>query len=134
AIRPDSAGAAAARVEHVVIGTGINVAAAPPPGAPGYASACLRDLGDARDVPAVLQAYLAALAVRLAQWRQGFAAVRAAWLARAAWLGELVAVSQGGERIEGRFAGLDEDGALLLQPPGGPQRRIVSGEVFRPAA
>ncbi len=120
-------------VEHVVIGTGINVMVAPAAGATSYAAASLRDRGDARDAPAVLQAYLTALAARLAQWRQGFAGTRADWLARAAWLGETVAVSQGDERIEGRFAGLDADGALLLEPPGGPPRRIVSGEVFRPS-
>jgi BirA family biotin operon repressor/biotin-[acetyl-CoA-carboxylase] ligase len=120
-------------VDHVVIGTGINVAVAPPAGATSFAAASLRDCGDARDGPAVLQAYLAALAARLAQWREGFTGTRADWLARAAWLGETVAVSQGDQRIEGRFAGLDADGALLLEPPGGPARRIVSGEVFRPA-
>ena len=120
-------------VEHVVIGTGINVTAAPPASATSYAAASLRDRGDAREAPAVLGAYLVSLAARLEQWRQGFAGIRADWLARAAWLGETVAVSQGDERIEGCFAGLDADGALLLEPPGGPPRRIVSGEVFRPA-
>ena len=119
-------------VEHVVIGTGINVTVAPPAGSTSYAAASLRDCGDVRDAPAVLQAYVAALAARLAQWRAGFAGIRADWLTRAAWLGETVAVSQGGQRIEGRFAGLDADGALLLEPPGGTPRRIVSGEVFRP--
>jgi BirA family biotin operon repressor/biotin-[acetyl-CoA-carboxylase] ligase len=121
------------RVEHVVIGTGINVASAPPAAAASYPTASLRELGDTRAAPAVLGAYLTALAARLAQWRRDFGATRADWLARAAWLGERVAVSQGHERVEGRFAGLDADGALLLQPDGGEPRRIVSGEVFRPA-
>jgi BirA family biotin operon repressor/biotin-[acetyl-CoA-carboxylase] ligase len=128
----ESAVGADGRVEHVVIGTGINVAVPPPAGVASYAAACLHDLGDARDAPAVLQAYLAALSARLAQWRQGFDGTRADWLARAAWLGDRVAVSQGDTRIEGRFAGLDADGALLLEPSDGPPRRIVSGEVFRP--
>ncbi|HEX2892214.1 biotin--[acetyl-CoA-carboxylase] ligase [Vineibacter terrae] len=128
----ESAMAADGSVEHVVIGTGINVAVPPPAGVATYAAACLHDLGDRRDAPEVLHAYLAALAVRLAQWRQGFDGTRADWLARAAWLGERVAVSQGEIRIEGRFAGLDADGALLLEPSDGPPRRIVSGEVFRP--
>jgi BirA family biotin operon repressor/biotin-[acetyl-CoA-carboxylase] ligase len=118
-------------VEHVVIGTGINVTVAPQAGAAAYAAASLRDLGDAREAPAVLQAYLTALAARIVQWREGFAGTRADWLARAAWLGESVTVSQGDERIEGRFAGLDADGALLLEGEGGRTRRIVSGEVFR---
>lgn len=120
-------------VGHVVIGTGINVAVAPPAGATPYAAASLQQLGDARNVAEVLQAYVTALAARLAQWRAGFAGIRADWLARAAWLGEMVAISQGEERIAGRFTGLDADGALLLQPPGGPPRRIVSGELLRPA-
>lgn len=128
----ESAVGADGMVEHVVIGTGINVTVPPPAGVVTYAAACLRDLGDTRDVPAVLQAYLAALSARLVQWRHDFGGTRADWLARAAWLGETVAVSQGDTRIEGRFAGLDADGALLLEPPGGPPRRIVSGEVFRP--
>lgn len=129
----ESAVSADGRVEHVVIGTGINVAAAPPTTAASYPTASLHDLGDGRDAPAVLRAYLQALAARLQQWRQGFTGTRADWLSRAAWLGERVAVSLGHERVEGRFAGLDVDGALLLQPDGGDVRRIVSGEVFRPA-
>ncbi|HJQ60156.1 MAG TPA: biotin--[acetyl-CoA-carboxylase] ligase [Vineibacter sp.] len=119
-------------VDHVVIGTGINVQSAPPAAVANFPAACLRELGDGRDASAVLMAYLAALGHRLDQWRAGFAATRADWLARAAWLGERVAVTQGQDRIAGRFAGLDDDGALLLQPDGGAQRRIVSGEVFRP--
>jgi BirA family biotin operon repressor/biotin-[acetyl-CoA-carboxylase] ligase len=129
----ESAIGAGGDVQHVVIGTGINVAFAPAATATGYAAASLQALGDRRDALAILQAYLAALAVRVAQWRDGFAGTRADWLARAAWLGEQVSVSQGDERVTGRFTGLDADGALLLEPPDGPSRRIVSGEVFRPA-
>ncbi len=128
----ESAVGADGTVDHVVIGTGINVAVPPPAGVATYTAACLHDLGDPRGAPVVLQAYLTALAARLAQWRQGFEGTRADWVARAAWLGEMVAVSQGETRIEGRFAGLDADGALLLEPADGPPRRIVSGEVFRP--
>jgi BirA family biotin operon repressor/biotin-[acetyl-CoA-carboxylase] ligase len=127
----ESAVGAGGLVEHVVIGTGINVAAAPPTGPATYRAASLRDLGDGRDAPVVLQAYLAALSARLAQWREGFAGTRADWLARAAWLGETVTVSRGEERIEGRFAGLDDGGGLLLEESGGRTRRVVSGEVFR---
>ena len=34
-----------------------------------------------------------------------------------------------GEEASGRFAGLDEDGALLLED-GGTRRRIGAGDVF----
>lgn len=63
---------------------------------------------------------------------QGFAAIRAAWLARARGLDQAIRVRLPGETLEGRFAGLDSDGALLLDRPDG-RRRIASGEVF-PAA
>ena len=75
-----------------------------------------------------------ALAARLAQWRRdGFAAVRAAWLERAGPLGETVDVRLGEELVSGRFGGVDGEGALLLDTPAGP-RRIVSGELLGQAA
>ncbi|QQS12785.1 MAG: biotin--[acetyl-CoA-carboxylase] ligase [Rhodospirillales bacterium] len=121
-------------VAHVVVGVGINVEAGPAVTAGGYPAAALRALGDGRTVAELLGAYIAALAARVAQWRAGFAGTRADWLARAAWLGDTVEVTVGTERLSGRFAGLDDDGALLLQPPLGAARRIVAGEVFRPSA
>ena len=71
---------------------------------------------------------------RYRQWDEGagFAAIRDAWLARARGVGQPIRVRLPGETLEGRFAGLDSDGALLLDRPDG-RRRIASGEVF-PAA
>jgi BirA family biotin operon repressor/biotin-[acetyl-CoA-carboxylase] ligase len=34
--------------------------------------------------------------------------------------------------LTGRFAGLDDDGALLLDQEGGSLRRILAGDVFFP--
>ena len=71
-----------------------------------------------------------AMAARLAQWRDaGFAAIRAAWLDRAAGLGETIRVTQGDGAIEGRFEGLDAAGRLVLSRPDGTVR-IDSGDVF----
>ena len=65
--------------------------------------------------------------------RDGFAPVRAAWLAKAGPLGAEVDVRLGDELVRGRFAGLDREGALLLETAAGP-RKIVSGELLGRAA
>ena len=62
-------------------------------------------------------------------WTQhGFGPVRAAWLRHAHLLGETMELRVGASLVRGRFAGLDEDGALLLDAPDG-RRRITAGEV-----
>jgi BirA family transcriptional regulator, biotin operon repressor / biotin---[acetyl-CoA-carboxylase] ligase len=75
------------------------------------------------------------LATHFAHWRQvwardGFAPIRTAWLARAAGLGQRMVARLGTEAPEGHFAGLAEDGALLLQLDDGQLRPIHAGEVF----
>jgi BirA family biotin operon repressor/biotin-[acetyl-CoA-carboxylase] ligase len=72
---------------------------------------------------------LAALANWLAIWQQdGFAPIRATWLTRAYPAGSALTVQLGDRFIGGRFAGIDEVGALLLDTPDG-RSRIVAGEV-----
>lgn len=64
------------------------------------------------------------------QWRdEGFAPVRAQWLARAAGLGKDIVVRLPNETIEGAFGGIDETGALILRLGAGT-RTIAAGEVF----
>lgn len=112
----------------VVIGTGLNLTAAP--GGLGREVACLRDCGF-NCAPADA---LAAVADAMAKWLQvwangaGFAHIRQGWLARAHPLGAPVSVRLGGECIEGRFGGVDETGALRLRI-GGKERRITAGDV-----
>ena len=85
-------------------------------------------------VEEALEKLTASLAVRLAQWRRdGFATIRAAWLAKAGPLGLEVDVKLGEELVRGRFAGVDREGALLLDTPAGP-RKIVAGELLGRAA
>ena len=47
--------------------------------------------------------------------------------------GEEVDVRLGQELVSGRFAGVDREGALLLDTPAGP-RKIVAGELLGRAA
>ncbi len=81
------------------------------------------------------QALQAALASAFSNWRaiwahQGFAPIRAAWLAHAAGLGQRLVARLGDENPEGVFTGLADDGALLLQLDDGAVRAIHAGEVF----
>jgi BirA family biotin operon repressor/biotin-[acetyl-CoA-carboxylase] ligase len=117
------------RVQHVVAGIGVNVAFAPQVPDMRYPGAALGG-----SVEAALEKLAAALAARLAEWRrEGFSAVRARWLAKAGPIGAEVDVRLGEELVRGRFAGLDPEGALLLDTAAGP-RRIVSGELLGRAA
>ncbi|MEM8687190.1 MAG: biotin--[acetyl-CoA-carboxylase] ligase [Pseudomonadota bacterium] len=64
-------------------------------------------------------------------WRhQGFEPVRQAWLERAAGMGEMITASLDAETsIKGRFSGLDETGALLLETPDGEVTRILAADI-----
>jgi len=125
----ESAIAQTGRVEHVVAGVGINVGFAPQLPEMRYPGAALGG-----SVEVALEKFTNALAARLVEWRRdGFETVRAAWLAKAGPIGAEVDVRLGEELVSGRFAGLDREGALLLDTTTGP-RRIVSGELLGRAA
>jgi BirA family transcriptional regulator, biotin operon repressor / biotin---[acetyl-CoA-carboxylase] ligase len=117
------------QVQHVVAGIGVNVGFAPQLPEMRYPGSALGG-----SVEAALEKLAAALAARLAEWRrEGFETVRAAWLTKAGPLGAEVDVKLGEGLVRGRFAGLDREGALLLDTATGP-RKIVSGELLGRAA
>lgn len=60
---------------------------------------------------------------------EGFAPLRAAWLARAYALGEVVRVTQGDGTIEGKLAGMSARGELELDTPAG-LRLIAAGDII----
>ncbi len=115
-------------IAWVVLGAGINVAHRPLD--TPYPATSLVEAGS--NVPSP-DPIVPILLTRIASWwdvwtQYGFAAVRQAWLERAHRLGELIEVRIGDSPVRARFAGLDRDGALLLDTPGG-RRRITAGEV-----
>ena len=57
-----------------------------------------------------LEALCVAFTKRLQQLSNGFASIRADWLARAEGLGKTVRVKLGDEHVEGIFEDMDEDG------------------------
>jgi BirA family transcriptional regulator, biotin operon repressor / biotin---[acetyl-CoA-carboxylase] ligase len=113
----------------VAIGIGVNCAAHPNDTI--YPATDLAATGALVVPEALFGALSAAMETRLAQWRrgQGFAAIRADWLKRAAGLGEALQVRLPGRELSGRFDGLDESGRLLLAQSTG-MIKITAGEVF----
>jgi BirA family biotin operon repressor/biotin-[acetyl-CoA-carboxylase] ligase len=113
----------------VAIGIGVNCAAHPSNVA--YPATDLAASGAVVAPDALLAELAIAVQRRLAQWDrgQGFAAVRADWLKRAAGLGEALRVRLPTRELAGRFQGLDEAGRLLLEQDSGVTK-ITAGEVF----
>ena len=115
----------------LIIGMGVNVAAAPGAEVP-YATTSLAAAGLLAGLTpgTLLAALAAALRPRLDQWSaQGFGGVRPAWLARAAGVGAHVEVRLGERVVGGRMLDVDETGALRLEDASGKVERFTAGEV-----
>jgi BirA family biotin operon repressor/biotin-[acetyl-CoA-carboxylase] ligase len=113
----------------LAIGIGINLAGHP--AQTEFPATSLAALGVTPPSPDTALAVLAGrFAHWLAVWRaEGFAPLRAAWLARAAGLGAPIRARLPQEERHGAFEGIDASGALLLREPAGV-RAITAGEVF----
>ncbi|WP_031323615.1 biotin--[acetyl-CoA-carboxylase] ligase [Rhodobacter capsulatus] len=117
------------QISHLAVGIGVNLAKAPPAAAlePG-AVAPVSLLGETGLVIDPLD-FLAPLARGFAHYaatfeRYGFAPIRAAWLARAARIGQRITARTGTETLTGTFETIDDTGALILGT--GPERRAIS--------
>lgn len=101
----------------LVVGVGVNVVAAPDE--LGRPVVCLAALQRTADAETVAAAFLERFSEWVAHYRaDGFGPVRDAWLASGPARGEALSVQHGTERLEGAFAGLGADGALLLDVDG----------------
>jgi BirA family biotin operon repressor/biotin-[acetyl-CoA-carboxylase] ligase len=113
--------------DATILGIGINVLQAP--GGVSYKVSTIVGCGGLATVDGTRGALLKALATWLDVWdHDGFAAIRSAWLARAHPPGTTLRVVIGENTIEGRFADLAEDGALILDTSEG-RMRCVAGDV-----
>lgn len=113
----------------VVIGFGVNVAAVPEAFATRATS--LQGAGYATDAETVLEHLADRLAGAARAWDggRGFEGIRGRWLARAAGLGQPIAVRTGTETVRGRFDEIDEGGRLVMSAPDGARRLVTAGEV-----
>ena len=59
----------------------------------------------------------------------GLDGIRAEWERRCNAYGREVVVESGSSLIQGSFAGIDQDGAMLVLMPDGSRERIISGDV-----
>lgn len=111
-----------------VIGIGLNVASSP--AIPDRATTHLAAHGIVPGPPSLLTLIAASMRSWLETWDdgRGFAAVREAWLTRALPIGERLSINTGPEHVAGTFAGLDPEGALLLDVDGSV-RRFTFGDV-----
>ena len=123
----DGAGGGAA---WVIIGTGVNLTSHPED-TETPATDLATAIGTAPSVSDVLRAYLTAIDHHYGIWLAGdFAAIRAAWLQRSIGQGQPIRVRTARETLVGRFAALDETGALILDLGDGGRRTITAGDVF----
>jgi BirA family biotin operon repressor/biotin-[acetyl-CoA-carboxylase] ligase len=114
----------------VAIGIGINCAAHPPGAA--FPATDLAAGGVNISAAALFAALSVKMLGRLAQWNRGngFATIRADWLARAAGLGEAIRVAVPDRELTGQFEGLDEAGGLILIAPDGGEVVVSAGDVI----
>lgn len=113
--------------DALVIGIGLNILHAPERAS--YQATTIAACGGLATVDGARTILLDRMATQLQIWEEnGFAPIRAAWLARAHPVGSALRVTLEGQSLSGQFAGLDQDGALLLDMPEG-RRRVVAGEV-----
>ena len=113
-----------------IVGIGVNCRNAPE-GLAYPTTSLSAELG--RDVaPAeVFAALKSRFAEAISLWSggRGFAAIRAAWLEKAAGLGEAISVRRGGATHEGVFFGVDASGRLQLKGADGALSSIEAGDV-----
>ncbi|MBU6474387.1 MAG: biotin--[acetyl-CoA-carboxylase] ligase [Alphaproteobacteria bacterium] len=115
----------ALQVPWVVVGIGVNIKHAP------ENAASLADAGVEAEAGQVLEGLAAEIMKLAAAWeKDGFAAIRAAWLKRAYKLGETITARLPRETLTGIFEDLDATGALLLADAAGKRHVINTGEVF----
>ncbi len=124
-----------AEVDWLILGIGVNVAVPPPPQALTYPACALADLGYAGDASQVLAGFCHHFNPLLAHWRDDdFPSIRRCWLDHARGVGEPVVVRLEHDTLAGVFAGLDGEGALLLDQGADGVRRIMAGDVYFPDA
>jgi BirA family biotin operon repressor/biotin-[acetyl-CoA-carboxylase] ligase len=114
----------------VAIGIGVNCVAHP--AGTDYPATDLAAAGASVSAATLFAALSVKMPGRLAQWHSGngFATIRADWLARAAGLGENIRIGLADRELAGRFEGIDDSGCLVLIAPDGGKEVVAAGDVI----
>ena len=117
----------------VVVGIGINCVSHPKNAT--FPATDLAAMGISVQFASLFERLSAAMMRRLALWNRGdgFDAIRADWLARAAGVGEPIRVVLNEGERSGRFETVDTRGRLVLRLNDGTNETITAGDVFAPA-
>lgn len=114
----------------LIIGIGINVSVMPDN--PIYPVTCLREQGSPASAEELFAHLFASMAEALAIWDEGrgIAGITALWRAAACGIGERITVNLPDRSISGLFAGIDDNGLLMLDTGAGRMLPIAAGDVF----
>ncbi|MDI7864369.1 biotin--[acetyl-CoA-carboxylase] ligase [Rhizobiaceae bacterium n13] len=114
----------------LVIGIGINIAVKP--ANPLYPVTCLKDHGASVSPEELFAHLLLAMAEALALWDRGrgIAAIVERWRKAACGVGEKITVNFSDRSISGLFAGIDDNGLLMLETGPGKILPVAAGDVF----
>jgi BirA family biotin operon repressor/biotin-[acetyl-CoA-carboxylase] ligase len=124
-ILPDAVCGIDGRVEHAILGIGINLDQRSfPPALAGQATSLRLLTGHTHDPARVEAAVLRALGARYDAWLSGgFGPLRDAWRSRSSTIGMRVGLPDGGDGVA---VDVDGDGALLVDAGGTTLTRVVA--------
>ena len=114
----------------LAIGVGLNLVSKPADAT--YATTHLAEHGCKAGADEIFRIFAHEFAAWYDVWDNGsgFARIRQAWCDRAGGLGRPVTVNLGDSTIAGEFAGIAENGALVLREADGSKTEILAGDVF----
>lgn len=114
----------------LVIGIGVNVAVMPDN--PLYPVTCIREQGSAASPEELFAHLFASMAEMLGAWDRGrgIREITARWREVACGIGEKITVNLPDRSISGHFAGIDDNGLLMLDTGAGRMMTIAAGDVF----
>ncbi|KQV31746.1 biotin biosynthesis protein [Rhizobium sp. Root1203] len=114
----------------LVIGIGINVSVMPDN--PLYPVTCIREQGSAVSPEELFAHLFASMAQVLGAWDRGrgIREITARWREVACGIGEKITVNLPDRSISGHFAGIDDNGLLMLDTGAGRMMTIAAGDVF----
>jgi BirA family transcriptional regulator, biotin operon repressor / biotin---[acetyl-CoA-carboxylase] ligase len=118
--------------DPVAVAVGIGVNCRHHPDATEFPATDLAAAGAYVSASALFDDLASAMQARLEEWNRGagFAAIRTAWLARAAGIGEPVRVRLSARETTGCFEMIDDSGRLMLRTGAGDVEAIAAGDVF----
>ncbi len=111
---------------YLIIGVGVNLISSP-----DYATNLNHELNQLIETKTMLDSFIFSFKKMQKTFeKKGFLAVKNKWLEKACGIGKHINVRLQNNNMNGIFAGIDDNGALLLKDSDGSITHVTSGEVF----